>query len=332
MTILEPATRLEIDGHKPAIDDLTYLLTVMVNVYFVGPPDAGDRGWVLVDSGMAGSADRIACAAEARFGAGARPAAIVLTHGHFDHVGGLEELTRRWDVPVYAHTMELPFLTGRSSYPPPDPSVGGGLVAALSWSYPRGPIDLGDLVKPLPANGSVPGLPGWRWVFTPGHTPGHIALFRDSDRTLIAGDAIVTTRQESLLAVMSQRRELHGPPMYFTPDWASAAKSVAVLAALEPELLATGHGEPLRGGAMRADLHDLARDFRRRAVPRHGRYVGRPAVSDLSGVVSVPPDVSDLLPGLLLGGGATEFVRDLLGEDALKKSDPREIASPILTV
>jgi glyoxylase-like metal-dependent hydrolase (beta-lactamase superfamily II) len=273
------------------LDDVAYLRTVMVNLYFVGPVHARDREWVLIDAGMAGSADRIAQAAEVRFGPGSRPSAIILTHGHFDHVGALEELARCWDVPVYAHTMELPFLTGQSSYPPTDPSVGGGFVSSMSWTYPQGPINLGSRVKPLPEDGSVPGLPGWRWIFTPGHTPGHVSFFRDADRTLIAGDAIVTTRQESALAVIAQRRELHGPPMYFTPDWETAGKSVATLADLEPEIAATGHGEPLRGESMRADLHDLARDFHRRAVPHHGRYVDRPAKYDEKGVVSIPPDV-----------------------------------------
>ena len=315
MTTLEPASRQAAAEPRHVLDDLAYLCTVMVNLYFVGPPNAGDRQWVLVDAGMPGSAERIARAAGARFGPGSRPAAIILTHGHFDHVGALEALAERWDAPIYAHPMELPFLTGRSSYPPPDPSVGGGLVAALSWSYPRGPIDLSDRVKPLPEGGSVPGLPDWRWIFTPGHTPGHIVLFRNTDRALIAGDAIVTTRQESALAVMAQRCELHGPPMYFTPDWVAAARSVAILADLEPEVVATGHGVPLHGDLVRADLHDLARDFHRRAVPRHGRYVGRPAETDANGIVSLPPELPELLPDLLLGGRTAGFVRELLGED-----------------
>jgi len=68
---------------------------------------------------------------------------------------------------------------------------------------------------------------------------------------------------------------------------------------------------------MRADLHALARDFDLRAVPRHGRYVTRPAEADRNGVVAVPPDVSDLVPGLLLGTERTaKFVEELLGEDA----------------
>ena len=318
--ILESPNRLASSDLRPLLDDLAYLCTVMVNVYFVGPPHAGDREWVLVDAGMPGSADRIAEAAEARFGPGSRPSAIILTHGHFDHVGALESLARRWDAPIFAHPMELPYLTGRASYPPPDPSVGGGLVSALSWSFPRGPIDLGGRVQPLPDDGSVPGLAAWRWILTPGHTPGHIVLFRDADRTLIAGDAIVTTKQESIAAVISQRRELHGPPMYFTPDWEAAGRSVATLANLNPEIAATGHGEPLRGESMRADLHALARDFRRRAVPRHGRYVNRPAIADENGVVSMPPEIPELLPNLLLGRDEiATFMQDFLEDDVVKK-------------
>src|SRR6516162_6147053 len=131
-TSLKPARHSPADETRPVGDDVAYLRTVMVNVFFVGPPGAGDREWVLVDAGMSGWADHIAQAAEKRFGTGSRPAAIVLTHGHFDHVGALEPLADRWDVPIYAHPMELPYLTGRSSYPPTDPSVGGGLIAALS--------------------------------------------------------------------------------------------------------------------------------------------------------------------------------------------------------
>jgi glyoxylase-like metal-dependent hydrolase (beta-lactamase superfamily II) len=240
-------------------------------------------------------------AAARRFGAGARPAAIVLTHGHFDHVGALATLARAWDVPVFAHALELPYLTGRSSYPPPDPAVGGGAMALLSPLYPRGPIDLRGQVQALPEDGEVPAMPGWRWIFTPGHTPGHVSLFRETDRTLIAGDAFVTTKQESLLAAITQRRELHGPPMYYTMDWAAARRSVEVLSGLEPEIAATGHGAPLRGAAMRAGLDELARHFDDLAVPRRGRYVAVPAVAGPEGIRSVPPPVGGARRRLVLG-------------------------------
>jgi glyoxylase-like metal-dependent hydrolase (beta-lactamase superfamily II) len=70
----------------------------------------------------------------------------------------------------------------------------------------------------------VPGAPGWRWIPTPGHSPGHISLLRDSDRTIVAGDAFTTTKQESLVAALTQRAEIHGPPMYFTPTGIARAR------------------------------------------------------------------------------------------------------------
>ena len=301
----EEAVQTPVAGGEPwpVVDDLAYLCTVMVNVYFVGPKGAGDREWVLVDAGLPGSAGRIARAAESRFGAGSRPSAIVLTHGHFDHVGALQTLADLWDAPIYAHRMEMPYLTGLSPYPAPDPSVGGGMMAALSFLYPRGPIDLGDRVRVLPPDGTVPGMPGWRWIATPGHAPGHVSLFRDTDRTLIAGDAFITTKQESALAVMTQQEVLHGPPMYFTPDWEAAASSVRLLASLNPLVAATGHGIPLRGAKMRLGLQALARSFEKRAVPRHGVYADQPAIMDEDGVVSAPTPPVPVLPAAVVGLG-----------------------------
>src|SRR6188472_1564222 len=136
--------------------DVVRLRIGFVGVYLVGNP-ASVRGdstapWVLVDAGLPMGAAQILEVAAARFGTQARPAAIVLTHGHFDHVGALEALLHVWDVPVYAHPLELPFLTGHADYPPPDPTVGGGLMARLSPLFPERGLDLGDRVRPLPTN------------------------------------------------------------------------------------------------------------------------------------------------------------------------------------
>jgi glyoxylase-like metal-dependent hydrolase (beta-lactamase superfamily II) len=235
-------------------------------------PGAGNGQWVLVDAGIYGSAGAIQRGAEHRFGTKGPPAAIIMTHGHFDHHGALETLAEHWGVPVFAHERELPYLNGREKYPPPDPAVGGGLMAALSPLYPRGPIDVSKYLQPLPADGTVPFLPEWRWIHTPGHARGHISLWRERDRALIVGDAFITTNQESAYAVATQEPELHGPPKYFTPDWASARDSVQKLAALEPELVVTGHGHPMHGPVMLNALQRLAREFDRIAVPEHGRY------------------------------------------------------------
>lgn len=254
---------------EEVLPDLINLRTMIVNLQLVGSPGSGD--WVLVDTGIGNFEGSIAETAEKRFGR--PPVSIVLTHGHFDHVGNVKELADRWGVPVYAHELELPYLTGREDYPPGDPSVGGGLMARLAPMYPNRAIDLGSRIRPLPMDGTVPGLPEWRWIPTPGHSPGHISLFRERDRTLIAGDAIITVRQESALAVISQEKELHGPPMYFTPDWDAARESVRRLEALNPALAVTGHGVPMSGEELSVSLKRLARDFDELAVPEQGRYV-----------------------------------------------------------
>ena len=115
------------------------LRTLMVNVYLVAV--SGSADWVLIDAGIRGYARTIERAARTLFGS-RPPLGILLTHAHFDHVGSLRALLRRWDVPVHAHMLEFPYLTGRLSYPPPDPTVGGGAMARLSFLYPRGPIDI----------------------------------------------------------------------------------------------------------------------------------------------------------------------------------------------
>jgi len=300
-------TRTPLGQISKVARDVAGLQLSMVNVYFVGPPKAGDRGWVLVDTGMPTSEHAIVREAERRFGL-SRPAAIILTHGHFDHVGSAKALADRWDAPVYAHRLEMPYLTGRSGYPPQDPTVGGGAIAMLgSRLFPRGPFDLEHRIQVMPEDGSVPGLTGWRWIHTPGHTPGHISLFRDTDRVLIAGDAFVTLRQESLLAVLTRRQEVWRPPAYFTPDWEAARTSVLALAHLDPEVAATGHGIPMSGERLRRELNHLAHHFDE-LIPDHGRYVDHPAVTDERGIVALPPPVFDPVPIALVSLGVVALL------------------------
>ncbi len=267
-------------------DGVLFLRTMMANLYLIRE----GASWVLVDAGLRGYADTIRSTAREFVGSIAPPVAIVLTHGHFDHVGSLPALLATWDVPVFAHALERPYLAGMSSYPPPDPLAGGGLMSVMSKFYPRGPIDIGDRLEHLSESRTIPGLTQWEWISTPGHTAGHVALYRERDRLLIAGDAVTTVKQESMIAVATQRREIHGPPAYYTQNWRQAADSVGRIAALQPEILATGHGEPERGPAMRAGLRELSARFAEREVPRFGRYARQPAITDEHGIVSIPPD------------------------------------------
>ena len=299
----EPRTAADSAAH-PLAYDVAWVPLSIVNVYLVGRPGAGNGEWALVDAGLYFSANAILRGITDRFGMNSRPKAIVLTHAHFDHVGVLRTLAEHWDVPVYAHALELPYLTGKSSYPPPDPAVGGGMMAYLSRLYPRGPLNLGPRVWPLPTDGSVPGMPGWRWVHTPGHAPGHVAFFRDADRFLIAGDAFVTTKQESMVSAMTgMPQEVRRPPAYFTPDWKAAGASVRALARLRPLVAATGHGIPMRGEEMLRQLEDLADHFERDAVPSFGRYINDPARADETGVTHVPPPLVEPIAGAVAAVG-----------------------------
>lgn len=249
--------------------------------------------WVLVDAGLKWSAPKIKEMAAYLFGEETKPKAIILTHGHFDHVGSVAKLAEEWDVPIYSHHLEVPYLTGQSNYPPPDPSVGGGLMATMSFLYPSSPINIWKRIKVLPAGGKIPILPEWKYVHTPGHAPGHISLFREGDGVLIAGDAFVTTHQESAISVMLQTRAISGPPMYFTSDWDAAKRSVMDLIDMAPKTAATGHGMPMRGKELKKALTELKNNFDEKEIPRQGRYVQTPAVTNANGVMYVPPKKHD---------------------------------------
>lgn len=264
-----PLTSLESGIDRRVLPDLVLYTNQIVNLFLVGDRES----WVLVDAGMPNSHEEIAGVASDQFGDNAHPKAIILTHGHFDHVGSILHLVERWQCPVYAHERELPYLNGTSDYPPADPTVNGGLVTELARFFPHRGIDLGKWLMPLPPNGEVPDMPGWRWKHTPGHSPGHVSLFREADRTLIAGDAFVTVRQESLYRVFTQDKEINGPPKYFTTDWEAAERSVRLLRDLHPSLAVTGHGRPMAGDELTAALNELSDRFREIAVPSQGRYV-----------------------------------------------------------
>ncbi|AWN23320.1 MBL fold metallo-hydrolase [Deinococcus irradiatisoli] len=274
-------------GQHLLTPDLVRVRLPLSNVFLLGTPGTP---WVLIDAGHPGSTQLILRAVSERFGSDARPQAIVLTHGHLDHIGALHALLERWgDVPVYAHALEQPYLSGQSAYPPPDPSVGGSM-SAVSPVFLPGPYDFRPHLRDLADLGDLPALQGWEVIETPGHTPGHVSLWRGRDKVLIAGDAFVTTVQEDLGSAMSLRPQLvHRPPAYYTPDWDAAKRSVAKLAALEPELAVTGHGDAMQGRRLQLELRKLATNFDEVARPRVGRYARQPAITDASGVRSLPP-------------------------------------------
>jgi glyoxylase-like metal-dependent hydrolase (beta-lactamase superfamily II) len=226
--------------------------TLVANAYLVG----NSGSWVLVDSCTPGHERAIQRAAEQRFGAGARPRAIVLTHGHFDHAGSAGPLADTWGVPIFAHRLELPFLTGEAHYPPMNYAP-PGFFTKLSRVFPTSTVDLGGRVRAFEP-GTIPGLEGWQIIETPGHSPGHVSFFRP-DGALVAGDAVTTMDLDSFIATITKRKQVCRPPVPATSDWQKARDSVRRLARLRPRVIAAGHGSPMQDAA--DGLERLAENF-----------------------------------------------------------------------
>ncbi len=269
-----------------------------VNAYFI---QNADGEFVLVDAGLRPVVGQLQGAAVEL---GRPPVAIVLTHGHIDHVGGAGELARAWNVPVYAGRLERPFLTGMDLYPPGDPTVGGAL-AQVSRFLPPQKFDLSDVLETLPDDGQLDVLGGWQVIQTPGHSPGHVSLWHEDDRVLLAGDALCTADMDSLVGMTTlQPTQFARGGTPFVPDWGAMKHSLGVLADLEPVTVAAGHGLPMSGGDVPQRLRDFYHSF---TPPAHGRYADVPALTDESGVTFLPPAPPDPLPrnvalGALAGG------------------------------
>lgn len=241
------------------------------NVYFV----QSGASWVLIDAASAHCGRLIRKTAESLFGANTRPFCILLTHNHPDHAGSILELVRMWDCPVYVHPEELPYtaigdLAAVEKYANP---LDRWIVLPLLRVMPRRRVELmlsksslKDVVQGFDPDATVPGLPEWECISTPGHTPGHIAFFRPVDRVLITGDAIVTVDLNSfrgflLWTLRINKPRVSGPPWYSTWNKKAAKESVAILARLEPRVLASGHGVPMAGDSVTAKLRALADHF-----------------------------------------------------------------------
>ena len=211
--------------------------------------------WFLVDAGWEHDGPRIRDAARLLLGPELVPSAILLTHAHPDHEGSARELAQAWGCPVYVHPAEIPIATGdfaamvRHAGP-----LDRWLILPLMRAVGRRRREailaagsLAGLVRPLPLGGAVPGMDGWRWVHTPGHTPGHVAYVRARDRVVVCGDALLTLKVNTWSGLLRGRQGLSGPPWYTTWDRAAAIASIAAIADLEPAVLAGGHGRPMVG-------------------------------------------------------------------------------------
>lgn len=239
-----------------------------VNVYLV----ASGSSWVLVDAGMESDSRAIREAATSLFGADAPPAAILLTHDHPDHSGSALELARTWKCNVFLHPRELPLANVQSIRTIEDFAIPIDRWFVLPLLLRLSPkrvaailrkSNFGEVARGLDLEPAPPGLPEWKCVEVPGHSPGHIAFFRPKDGVLLAGDAVLTVNLGSLLGLVSwllhaSKRRLSIPPYFISWDWEMAKRSAAALTDLRPRVIASGHGDPLFGEEVSRGLRDLA--------------------------------------------------------------------------
>jgi glyoxylase-like metal-dependent hydrolase (beta-lactamase superfamily II) len=206
-----------------------------INAYLVGDVliDAGTRwarGWLL------------------RQLRGRTLSLVALTHCHPDHQGVARLVCEKYHVPLACHEADVDVMEGRVPMGPRNWLINLGI---RFWAGPPCKVE-----RVLRAGDEVA---GFRVVHAPGHTPGHVIYFRESDRVAIAGDVLAN------INFLTGKVGLRQPPRYFSVDAEANRRSIRLLAELRPTVVCFGHGPPLREPGLL--LEYVARWRGREAVP-----------------------------------------------------------------
>ncbi len=212
-------------------------------------------GWMLVDGGLNTDDAWNALEAGVRAAAGGWEGIRihVVTHMHMDHVGLAARVRERSGAAVWMGRLDAERMAHAEAHPDEEADYRAALLLRCGAPDPmvraleemrRG---AGSLAPTVTIDGmldgeegEIPGAPAWRFAWTPGHTAGHVSLFRPADRVLIAGDAVLP-RITPTLGVNRQRADPVG-------DYAAALDR---LLALAPSLVLPGHGRPPEDGMER---------------------------------------------------------------------------------
>lgn len=153
---------------------------------------------------------------------------LALTHVHPDHQGAARTICQRYAIDLACHAADLPAMEGRQPIQPNNFFI---RCSTRLWAGPPHPV--GRLLQ----EGDE--VAGFRIVHAPGHTPGHIILFRDADRMAIVGDVL------NGMNLATTWPGIHEPPAIFSTDPSENRRSIRRLAELQPRLICFGHGPPL---------------------------------------------------------------------------------------
>ncbi|MED1675666.1 MBL fold metallo-hydrolase [Bacillus subtilis] len=145
------------------------------------------------------------------------PKAILLTHGHSDHIGGASKWLERFDIPIFAHQNELKYINGEEPYPNKNEVENTGVA---------------HIVQPLTEQ-TLAHLP-LKYYLTPGHSPGHVVYDHKIDRTLLTGDLFITSKED-----------LHPPIRRFSVDINENIDSGSIIDQIKPMLICSSHGEEI---------------------------------------------------------------------------------------
>lgn len=211
---------------KTLTDDvhlITGLPPYAINAYLVGD--------VLVDAMTRWDAGRILKALKGR-----PVTAHALTHAHPDHQGASHAVCERLGVPFWVPERDVPAAEDARLIAQRQPDAPINRLFGKVMAGPSHPVD-----RALREGDDVA---GFTVLDTPGHSAGHLSLWRAADRTLILGD--VLNNQHPLLGFP---RGLRRPLDVFTPDPERNRESIRRLGTLEPALVLFGHGPPLRDTA-----------------------------------------------------------------------------------
>ncbi len=194
----------------PGVRQLGGFTANTINVYVVGD--------VLVDAGTPAARRRILRELD-----GATVCTHVVTHAHPDHFGSSHAVCETLGLPLWAGELDAEAIETAT---PVASDTKAGRFLAKGKMPPAHPV-----ARRLREGDEVA---GFTVLDVPGHSPGHIALWREQDRTLIAGD------------VFFNRPRLGSPPDFLTVDPERNRASMRRLAELRPALALFGHGPPLR--------------------------------------------------------------------------------------